>query len=117
MSVVGSYLGGVATTQSLGKPQHLSCEFANADASTIIVVNIGVGGTADTFDALRTSSAQGGRTVTSIDGLGVSAFSVSKNGKPAGVSVLTPQGLIYVVNSNLSLDQDVALIKQLMTLS
>ncbi len=116
VKLVGSYMGGVATTKSLGKPQHLSCEFANAAASTIIIVDIGVGGTPAAFDQLRATSALGGRTVTSIDGLGVSAFSVSKGGKTAGVSVLTAQGLVYVVESILSLDQDVALIKQLMAL-
>ena len=116
VKLVGSYMGGVATTKSLGSPQHLSCEFANSNASTIIVVNIGVGGTVANFDALRTSSGKNGRTVTTISGLGASAFSVSKNGVPAGVSVLTDQGLVYVVNSNLPIDQDQALILQLMKL-
>jgi hypothetical protein len=117
-SLVGAYIaGGIATTKSLGAPQHLSCEFANANASTIVIVNIGVGGTLAAFDALRATSAQGGRTVTSISGLGVSAFSVSKNGVTAGVSVLTAQGLVYVVESNLSIAQDQALIEQLMKLS
>ena len=116
VSLVGAYTGGVATTKSLGSPQHLSCEFANADASTIVVVNIGVGGTAASFDALRAESAKGGRTVASISGLGVSAFSVSKNNVPAGVSVLTAQGLLYDVNSNLPIAQDQALIEQLMKL-
>ncbi len=117
VTVVGAYMGGVAKTNSLGSPQHLNCEFANASASTIIIVDIGAGGTPSAFDTLRTTSAQGGRTVKSIDGLGVSAFSVSKNGKPGGVSVLTAQGLVYVVESNLPLDKDEALIKQLMKLS
>ena len=103
-------------TKSLGSPQHLSCEFANANASTIVIVNIGAGGTAAAFDALRATSAQGGRTVTSISGLGSSAFSVSKNNVPAGVSVLTTQGFVYVVESNLPIAQDEALIKQLMNL-
>jgi len=116
VTLVGTYMGGVAMTKSLGTPQHLSCEFANANASTIIVINIGAGGTASAFDALRSTSAQGGRTVETIDGLGASAFSVAKNGKPAGISVLTDQGLLYDVNSNLSLDKDEALIKQLMNL-
>jgi hypothetical protein len=114
--LVGTYMGGVATTKSLGAPQHLSCEFANASASTIVIVNIGTGGTAAAFAVLQSTSAQGGRTVTPIDGLGASAFSVSKNGKTAGVSVLTDQNFVYVVESNLSLDQDEALIKQLMQL-
>ncbi len=117
VSLVSAYMGGVATTKSLGSPQHLSCEFANANASTIVIVNIGVGGTVAAFDALRATSAQGGRTVTSISGLGSSAFSVSKNGVTAGVSVLTAQGLVYVVESNLSLAQAEALIEQLMKLS
>ena len=117
VSLVGAYTGGVATTKSLGSPQHLSCEFANAKATVIVIVNIGVGGTAAAFDALRATSAQGGRTVTSISGLGASAFSVSKNNVPAGVSVLTAQGLVYVVNSNLPIAQDEALIEQLMKLS
>ncbi len=114
-SLVGTYMGGVTTTKSLGR--HLSCEFANTNTSTIIIVNIGAGGTAAAFDALRATSAQGGRTVTPISGLGVSAFSVSKNNVPAGVAVLTAQGLIYDVTSNLPIAQDEALIKQLMALS
>jgi hypothetical protein len=116
--LVGAYIaGGVANTKSLGSPQHLSCEFANANASTIVIVDIGVGGTTAVFDALRTTSAQGGRTVTPISGLGAAAFSVSKNGVTAGVSVLTAQGLVYIVESNLPLAQAEALIKQLMNLS
>ena len=117
VSLIGAYMGGVATTKSLGSSQHLSCEFANANASVIIIANIGVGGTPAAFDALRATSAQGGRTVTPINGLGVSAFSVSKNNVPAGVAVLTAQGLVYDVNSNLPIAQDEALIQQLMKLS
>jgi hypothetical protein len=115
-SLVGTYIGGVATTKSLGSPQHLSCEFGNSNASTLIVVNIGAGGTAAAFDVLRTTSAQGGRTVQPISGLGATAFSVSKNNVPAGVSVLTDQGFVYAVISNLPIAQDEALIKQLMSL-
>jgi len=115
-SIVGTYIGGVGTTKSLGTPQHLSCEFANANASTIVIVNIGAGGTAAAFDVLRTTSAQGGRTVQPISGLGATAFSVSKNNVPAGVSVLTDQNFVYVVETNLPIAQDEALIKQLMNL-
>lgn len=116
VSLAGAYTGGVATTKSLGTPQHLSCEFVNSNASTIVIVNIGVGGTTAAFDALRATSAQGGRTVTPISGLGASAFSVSKNGVPGGVSVLTAQDLVYAVESNLPIAQDEALIEQLMKL-
>ena len=116
VKLVGSYIGGVATTKSLGAAGQFSCEYANTAATTIVVVNIGAGTTPAAFDQLRTTSGQGGRTVTPINGLGASAFSVSKGGKTAGVSVLTAQGMLYVVESNLSLDQDVALIQQLMAL-
>ena len=116
VSLVGAYTGGVATTKSLGSPQHLSCEFMNASASTLVIVNIGADGTAAAFDTLRAISAQDGRTVTPISGLGTTAFSVSKNGVPAGVSVLTAQGHVYAVESNLPIAQDEALIKQLMNL-
>jgi len=116
VNLVGTYMGGVATMKSLGTPGHLSCEFGNANASTIIIVNIGAGATASAFDTLKSKSAGGGRTITPIDGLGAAAFSVSKNGKPGGVSVLTDQGLLYVVESNLPFDKDEALIKQLMKL-
>jgi hypothetical protein len=116
MSLVDAYTGGVLTTKSLGTPQHLSCEFAEVDTTIIVIVNIGVGGTAAAFDALRTTSGQGGRTVTPIGGLGVSAFSVSKGNVPAGVAVLTAAGLVYDVNSNLPIAQDEALVRQLMAL-
>jgi len=117
VALVGTYMGGVASTKSLGTPQHLSCEFANSNASTIVIVNIGAGGTPAAFESLRTTSAQGGRTVTAISGLGTEAFSVSKNNVPAGVAVLTAQGLVYDVNSNLKIAQDEALIKDLMKLA
>ena len=116
VKLVGSYIGGVATTKSLGAAGQFSCEYANTAATTIVVVNIGAGTTPAALDQLRTTSGQGGRTVTPINGLGASAFSVSKGDKTAGVSVLTAQGMLYVVESNLSLDQDVALIQQLMAL-
>jgi hypothetical protein len=115
-SMIAPYIGGVAHTQSLGPPPNgVSCEFANASASKIVVVNIGGGATSAAFAALRTGAGQGGRTATSISGLGSSAFSISKNGVPGGVDVLTSQGLLFSVSSNLPLAQDEALIRQLMT--
>lgn len=116
-SLVGTYMaGGVSTTKSLVPAPKFSCEFGNASATTIIIINIGAGATASAFDALKATSAQGGRTVTAIDGLGTSAFAVSKNGVPGGVSVLTAQGMLYVVESNLPIAKDQALIEQLMQL-
>src|SRR5712691_13311840 len=117
VTLISPYIGGVATTQSLAAPpQHVSCEFLNANASSIVIVNIGAGGTAANFATLRAGSGQGGRTTTSISDLGSSAFSISQNGVPGGVDVLTAQGLVFSVAARLSLAQDEALIRQLMTL-
>ena len=42
-AIVDPYVGGVATTKSLGAPlEGVSCEFANATASTIVVLNMGL---------------------------------------------------------------------------
>ena len=115
-SLIGHYIGGVATTKSLGPPPHgVSCEFANSSASTIVIVNIGQGSTAK-FAALRTISGQGGRTVTSVSGLGSSAFSITNAGKPGGMAALDAQDVVFSVSANLPLSQDEALITQLMQL-
>ena len=117
VSVISPYIGGVATTRSVGQPPHgVSCEFANANASKIVILNIGGGATPASFAALRAVSGQAGRTVTSISGLGSSAFSISKNGVPGGVDALTAQGQVFSVAANLPIAQDEALIEQLMKL-
>jgi hypothetical protein len=114
-SLIDPYIGGVANIQSLGAASHgVSCEFANADASKILVLTMGQGATAAAFAASEAIAAQGGRNVTPVSGLGASAFSISKGGVPAGMEVLSAQGQIFSVTANLSFDQDEALIKQLM---
>lgn len=116
-SVIGPYIGGVAHTQSLPAPPNgVSCEFANASASKIVVVNIGQGATDAAFASLKAGASQGGRTVADISGLGSSAFSISKNGVPGGIDAMTSQGLLFSVSSNIPLAQDEALIRQLMTM-
>ncbi|MGA2036615.1 MAG: hypothetical protein ABSH04_03410 [Acidimicrobiales bacterium] len=50
-----------------------------------------------------------------ISGLGSSAFSFIKNGIPNGLAVLTARGLVFSVAANLSLAQEEALFRQLMT--
>jgi hypothetical protein len=109
-------MGGVATTTgSPGSPPSLTCEFliTNATGTSIVIVNIGAGETAESFAILRSLSSGGGMTTTSIEGLGSSAFSVSMNGEPQEVFVLTAQGLVYSVGSSLPFAQDEALILQL----
>jgi hypothetical protein len=114
-SIIATYIGVVATVHALGTPPQLSCEFANASASSIVIINIGRGTTSE-FATLRTVSAGGGRTVTPISGLGTEAFSISKGGVVRGVNAFTAHGLLISVAANLSLTQSEALIRQLMKL-
>ena len=114
-SLIGSYIGGVATTRSIGTTPHsVSCEFANAGSSKILILNIGSGATSATFAASRAAVAKGGVTTASIGALGSEAFSISRNGVPGGVEVLTDQGQVFAVTANLPFAQDESLIQQLM---
>jgi hypothetical protein len=114
--VVAAYTGNVSGTQSLGKPQHLSCEFQYEDGKGVLIVNIGAGGTQAAFDALKAGTASGGRTVADVPNVGAAAFSVSKKGVPAGMTSLGANGILYVAESNLLFNQDIALIRDLMRL-
>jgi hypothetical protein len=115
-SLISSYIGAVATTRSLPAVGHgVSCEFANGAASSIVIVNIGTGGAAG-WSTLRAISGAGGRTLTAVNGLGAQAFSITRNGVPGGVAVLTSQGAVYSVTANLPITKDEALITQLMKL-
>jgi hypothetical protein len=115
LSLIGQYLPGATLAASLGPVAHgVSCEYIGG--SSVIILNIGAGGTAAEFATLRTTSGGGGRTTTDVSGLGVSAFSISKNGKVAGVDAITSAGVVFSVGSNLSLAQDEQLITQLMAL-
>jgi hypothetical protein len=116
VTLIGSYIGAVATTRAVGQPPHgVSCEFANANASKILILNIGSDATPASFAASRAAAAQGGRTVTPLGGLGAQAFSISKNGVPGGVEVLTPQGQVFAVTADLPIAEDEALIVKLMS--
>ena len=112
-ALISTYIGSVGMTQSLkAAAGSVSCEFANGNASKIVIVNIGKGGPS-AFATLRSISGAGGRTVTAINGLGTSAFSITRNGVPGGLVVLTPQGVLYSISANLPVAQDEALIQQL----
>jgi hypothetical protein len=114
-SFVDPYVGGIATTKSLGAPlEGVSCEFANATASTIVILNMGLA-TPNEFAALRSSSGGGGRTITTVSGLGTTAFEVSKDGKPGGMAALSSNDVLVSVTANVSFDQDRSLIQQLLT--
>ena len=113
-SFVDPFVGGIATTKSLGAPvEGVSCEFANASASTIVVLNMGLA-TPDEFAALRSSSGGGGRTTTTVSGLGTTAFEVSKDGKPGGMTALSSNDVLVSVTADISFDQDRSLIEQLL---
>jgi hypothetical protein len=113
-SYIDPYVGGVAKTTSLGvKGQGVSCEFFNASATIGVVLNMGLGTPAE-FAALRSISGQGGRTTTTVSGLGSTAFEVSKDGKPGGMAALSPNDVLVSVTANISFDQDRSLIQQLL---
>jgi hypothetical protein len=115
-SVISHYTGGVASVRSLAqRPNQVSCEFVNASASSIVIINMGQGNAAE-FATARAASGGGGRTITSIGGLGSSAFSISRAGVTRGLEVITDQDLVIAVSATLPLAQDEALIKQLMAL-
>ncbi|TMK80546.1 MAG: hypothetical protein E6G47_06795 [Actinobacteria bacterium] len=112
-SFVDPYVGGVTTTKSLGAPlEGVSCEFANANPSTIVVLNMGLA-TPDEFAALRSASGGGNRTTTTVSGLGTTAFEIS-NGKPGGMAALSPHDVLVSVTADISFDEDRSLIQQLL---
>jgi hypothetical protein len=117
LTLIQQYLPGASLAASLGPVAHgVSCEFIGGGGSSVIILNIGSGGTATQFATLRTTSGGGGRTTTDVSGLGVSAFSISKNGKVAGVDAISSTGVVFSVGSTLTLAQDEQLITQLMAL-
>jgi hypothetical protein len=117
LSVLDPFLPGAKLALALGPVPHgISCEFSNSTATSIVILNIGSGGTAASFAQLRATSAGGGRTATSVSGLGTDAFSISKGGKVAGVDAIDSHGVIFSVASSLTLDQDEQLLTQLMSL-
>jgi hypothetical protein len=94
----------------------VSCAFASGGSSKAVVVNIGQGNKSS-FTTLRAATAGGGRAIAPISGLGASAFSISTNGAPGGVDAVTAQNVVFVVASlSLTIEQDEALIRQLMQL-
>ncbi len=114
LTAVSTFTGSISATQSLGKPQHLSCEYEYAGGKSVIIVTIGAGGTLAAYNTLKAGTATGGRKVTDVPDLGVAAFSVAKGGKPGGVTSLGTNEILYVVESILDFNQDIELIRVLM---
>ena len=115
-ALIDPYVGGVASTMSLGAAASgVTCEFANANASSILVVTIGQGNAA-AFATARAKAGGGGRTIASVAGLGADAFSIAKGGQPGGLEALDSQGVLFVVTANQSFGKDETLIRQLMSL-
>ena len=115
LTLIGADIGGVAVTRSLGTPPSLSCEFANAGATHIVIVNLGAGGAAQ-FAVLKAASAGGGRTITPLTGLGSSAFEISKAGVVRGVDALTAQNVVVSVSADQPLPKTEAIVQQLVSL-
>ena len=115
VSFIRQYLGSIASTTSLtAAPKALRCQFANSGASKTLVLTIAPGN-ASAFATLKTTSSAGGETTTPVSGLGLSAFSITKNRAPAGMAVLSANGLIVSVSANLPLTNDKLLLTELLT--
>jgi hypothetical protein len=115
-SLITPYTGSSPRVLSLKASNGaVSCEFSNANASTIIVLNLGHG-SQSAYEILRAGSASGGRTVQAVSGLGSEAFSVSKLGKTAGLVTLTNQDVLVSLTTNLTLAQDEQLTRSLIAI-
>jgi len=99
--MVSFYTGSISGTQSLGKPDHLSCAFQFDGGKGLVIVNVGAGGTQAAFDTLKSGTVAKGETVTGVPNLRIAAFAVSKKGKAAGVTALSSKGILIVVESML----------------
>jgi hypothetical protein len=115
-SLITPYTGSSPRVLSLkASSGAVSCEFSNANASTIIVLNLGHGSQA-AYEILRAGSASGGRTVQAVSGLGTEAFSVTNLGKTAGLATLTNQNILVSLTTNLTLAQDEQLTRSLIAI-
>jgi hypothetical protein len=108
-------MGAVGTTKSLPS-DHLSCEFLDTAGTGVVIVNLGPSSAAS-FATLRTASAGGGRTITSVPGFGAEAFAVSMGGATRGFAVLTTGGVVYSVETVFPLAKDESLVQALEALS
>jgi hypothetical protein len=115
-SIITPYVGPIATTHQISATGHsVSCEFESTPTS-ILIVNIGSGGTPASFSALEAGIGTGGRTTAAVPGLGSQAFSITNKGAPAGMSALTSSGVLISVTTRDSFAQDQSLIKALIAL-
>jgi hypothetical protein len=111
--VVAAYMGPVSSVKPLGtQPNQVSCEFFGPGSGSITILNVGKG-TPALFDVARARSAGGGRTITTIPGLGTQAFQISNGSLVRGMEAISQQGVIVSVSSTLSAAQDKSLIAQL----
>ena len=116
-ATVAHFIGRVGMSRSLAsRAVGVSCEIANANTTSIVIINLGPASAAQ-LAVLRAASGGGGRTITTVSGQGASAFSVSKNGVVHGFAVLTTQGTLCSVTTGLSLAQDEALCAALTQLT
>jgi len=115
VSFIRQYMGPIASTKSLtAAPNALRCQFANSGTSKTLILTIQPGD-ASAFATLQTTSSAGGRTITSVSRLGSSAFSITKNRRPAGMAVLSARGFMISVSANLPLTKDKLLLTELLT--
>jgi hypothetical protein len=79
----------------------VTCEFASADASQVVILTVGPG-SSSSFAQLETSTRNGPVTVAPLHGLGQQAFTISRGGKVAGVDLLTSDDVTIALGAALA---------------
>jgi hypothetical protein len=78
----------------------VTCEFASADASQVVILTVGPG-SSSSFAQLETNTRNGPVTVAALPGLGQQAFTISRGGKIAGVDLLTSDNVTIALGAAL----------------
>jgi hypothetical protein len=79
----------------------VTCEFASADASQVVILTVGPG-SSSSFAQLETNTRNGPVTVAALHGLGQQAFTISRGGKVAGVDLLTSDDVTIALGAALA---------------
>lgn len=115
-SIVAGYTGSVSTAEpSSPGAAHgtVSCGFTGSKGS--VTLTLGPGSVTDLENTQAAESQGSGVTVEPVAGLGVVAFALKSNGAVTGLDAIGSNNLVVSLTSGLSLSQDEALARQLLS--